>query len=697
MDLLKAIQSDNADDVRKALKGVTDVNQPPPGKLVPPLSVAAKEGKLNAARALLKAGADPRAPDMRLNALAMAVDGRQVDLVKMLLSRWTFSPETLKQAAGNATERRSITMLALLRDAGADVKSQIFDAVSRGYPEVVDWLLKQGVKVNSRSPRKNSRDATLLHLAAEHGQGAVAKLLAARGADLNARDADGATPLHRATASEVDAAFYDRRSRLAAAEGRRMGGVDFGDQADFTVVDVLLDAGADGTIRNAEGDDAMRVFIANWRHCLDPGQDDYKYQENLGDTDFRRDLVRRILARLKAAGLSGGDADDKLIAACVKGNVKAIRRALADGARLSARNPADNRGYSALGYAIIHGHTDAVRLLLKMGADASDAGRSPPQPPYSPLAIAAHSKSEIIRVLLKAGVDTNGNEASQRPLIAAAGSGRADIVRLLLRAGADPNLTEHGDAGANALTRAKESLRVAKLTKNRKETAAYTAVIRVLESRKSRLPRPSARFAPGVVFPGTFTELLVNSANKTDVGKIGDAIAQSIDGTVRQNVWGRKLTAGPRSYAVIRLDGSKWHSVLGTTGAGIVIDDAWERLAATIAARCCTWALLMCYEDVSACGAYRYYEGGRVIKHFDEGLEELAAQPGVPESVIAGKFTTMRGTARPQHASTAITSMAKEMEFRTLSYGPSAQPGEEFTFEIPGLTIKVAEAAYVTT
>ncbi|MCC6059460.1 MAG: ankyrin repeat domain-containing protein [Thermofilum sp.] len=97
---------------------------------------------------------------------------------------------------------------------------ELLDAVREGDAARVRELLRKGANANA----KDRRGWTPLHWAAAGGHAEVARLLLERGADVNARDDDDWTPLH-----------------IAAAKGR------------VEVARLLLERGADPSIRDKDG------------------------------------------------------------------------------------------------------------------------------------------------------------------------------------------------------------------------------------------------------------------------------------------------------------------------------------------------------------------------------------------------------------------------------------------------------------
>lgn len=83
---------------------------------------------------------------------------------------------------------------------------------------------------------------TLLHFAAESSDAEMVRFLASRGADLQARDRNGWTPLHTATDTDLDTS---PRDGLVAT--------------DLPTVRILLELGADDSARSTDGKTARDI------------------------------------------------------------------------------------------------------------------------------------------------------------------------------------------------------------------------------------------------------------------------------------------------------------------------------------------------------------------------------------------------------------------------------------------------------
>lgn len=262
------------------------------------------------------------------------------------------------------------------------------------------------------------------------------------GADVNARDAEGNTPL-------ILASFY----------------------AGPPCVVLLLEKGADPNAANVAGVTALIRAATNYEKTL---------------------LLLDAGAKVRVRTADRGNTP-LLLAARRPGNSRTVKLLLERGADASERN---NAGVSSIMPGAASGDVETVRLLLDAGAGADDFPRSKGPGPAeivagfrTPLMWAAYSNEvRMVRLLLDRGADPNrstyfggplshacwndGFEAAEllidrganvnardavadfTPLHWAAGneSLRPHLVKLLLACGADPNAAGGETVGALGLT-----------------------------------------------------------------------------------------------------------------------------------------------------------------------------------------------------------------------------------------------------
>ncbi len=261
-------------------------------------------------------------------------------------------------------------------------------------------------------------DAGLADAAKARDWPRVAALIGA-GADVDARQADGATALHWA-------AYWDEPDAL---EG-------------------LVRAGADVDARNDYGATPLWAACAN-RHT---------------------GAVERLLAAGADPNLGLASGETLLMRCAHTGDPRAVRALLAHGAGIEANEPA--RGQTALMWAVANRQPAATRVLLDHGAAVDARTRTVPQfrgtgelsttspqgaawfdaGGFTPLLFAArHGDIESARTLLAAGADVNDRSADgNSALVVAAMSGHENLAAFLLGQGADPDAAGAGYTALHA-------------------------------------------------------------------------------------------------------------------------------------------------------------------------------------------------------------------------------------------------------
>jgi uncharacterized protein len=250
----------------------------------------------------------------------------------------------------------SVTSIAAA-GSGSQIKEGLVEAARLGDKAAVRSLLKQHADVNARQ----ADGATALVWAAERDDLETAELLISAGANVNAANDYGVTPLS-----------------LACTNGSA------------AMVGKLLQGGADPN-------------AARWT----------------GETPLMR---------------------------CARtGNVEAVKSLLSQGADANGRET--RQGQTALMWAVAAKRPEIVRLLIERGADAKVRSKSG----FTPLMFAAQQGDlDSAQILLGAGANVNAATVEgDTALLVASASGQEALAIFLLDKGADPNAA--GPDGVTAL------------------------------------------------------------------------------------------------------------------------------------------------------------------------------------------------------------------------------------------------------
>ncbi|KAK8542904.1 hypothetical protein V6N13_136543 [Hibiscus sabdariffa] len=307
--------------------------------------------------------------------LHIAIAQSRLDIVRFLLE---FGPDI------EFLSRSGSTPLEAASDCGEEL--------------IVEYLL-----AHKASPdRSESSSRGPIHLATNGGYFEVLRLLLLNGANVDALTKDGNTALHLAVENR-------RRdcTRLLLANGADTGVRNTGDgdtalhvaagTGDEQMVKLLLQKAVNKDIRNKTGKTAYDV-AAEHGHM-------------------------RLFDALKLG--------DNLCIAARKGEVRAIRRLIENGAAIDGR---DQHGWTALHRALFKGQTDAVKMLIEKGIDID----SRDEDGYTALHCAVESgQAEVVELLVKKGADAESRtDKGVKPLQIADLLHYAGISRILIHGGA---------------------------------------------------------------------------------------------------------------------------------------------------------------------------------------------------------------------------------------------------------------------
>jgi ankyrin repeat protein len=304
-----------------------------------------------------------------------------------------------------------------------------------------------------------------------------------RGADPNAADSDGLTPLmwaawyghdgcveallNHGSGATTAAAGAARAPRASTKVGARVGAVDAkGGTAlmkaavsgSAACVRLLIAAGADHDATYSDGCTAlhsasMQGKLHAVRALLAAGAS-VNARDGKGSTALSKaalkdhvDVVRALLDAGADKELLCNEGVSPLQYACWYGAIASVKELCARGADVES---VDKKGGRAIMKASVAGSIPCLHELIKVRKAAVDARYSDGCTALS--SAAWNGKVESVRFLLECGANVNARDSTDAsPLHKAAEKGHAEIVRELLAAGADRNSLARGTTGRPAM------------------------------------------------------------------------------------------------------------------------------------------------------------------------------------------------------------------------------------------------------
>ncbi|MEN6427711.1 MAG: ankyrin repeat domain-containing protein [Phycisphaerales bacterium] len=310
-------------------------------------------------------------------------------------------------------------------------------------------LIAEGADVNARE----QDGSTPMFWAVAKGHGDIINLLLANGADINARRHNGATALHCALLNYR----YDM-ARLLIASGADPSASTIASGAtplhlaanECDIVEMLLTRGADVNARCKNGTtplhrassmgekNAVELLLA---HGADVNARDQRGRTPLHSAALCYNSTEVVGMLIDCGGDVNAEAQDgrtPLHNAVREGDPSTAMLLIEKGADVNAR---DGDGTTPLYHAAFRGQTNVVKSLFACGADVDVLGSDG----KSPLHMAAEGgRTDIIELLIANGADVSARTPyANTPLLCALDFRQADVAWLLLAKGADVNVSNN--------------------------------------------------------------------------------------------------------------------------------------------------------------------------------------------------------------------------------------------------------------
>ncbi|MBI5201584.1 MAG: ankyrin repeat domain-containing protein [Elusimicrobia bacterium] len=335
-------------------------------------------------------------------------------------------------------DRREVAKALLQRKASLQSRaadppySALQLAVARKRPELTALLLELS------SPEEIAERVggdSLLHLAVKAGDATITELLLLKGADPNARDAAGRTPMWWANTVELGELLFGKGGTLSirASDGE-------------PAVAALLKSTAEPT--------AFQLIHEN--APMDPTIVGLSLSAAV---DYKAERIVRLLVERRP---EFGARRDALFKAAARGYAEIVRMVGADGVATAqdkhgrnglhfAQNrdvvvvlnelgvyldARDDHGETPLFTAAALGRDDVADALLNKGADPGPVSTAGDTPLHM---ACARDDIELARMIADKGAEVNiRNKHGVTPLHYAAAAGNVELAKLLLKKGADP-------------------------------------------------------------------------------------------------------------------------------------------------------------------------------------------------------------------------------------------------------------------
>uniref|UniRef100_A0A3P8Z511 Ion transport domain-containing protein n=1 Tax=Esox lucius TaxID=8010 RepID=A0A3P8Z511_ESOLU len=385
------------------------------------LHAAAKQGHTAVVQALLLKGAhvDMTTKD-GLTALHVAVQNGKPLVVQMLLG---FGAQV--QLGGGKARETPLHIAARVK----------------GGEKVAEMLLKSGADVNA----EQENGETPMHIAARYGGLKMMKILIEEGGELTCRSKAGENPLHIAVrhchAAVVEEILTYLTNNKSREEAQRC--VSQGNRKGETSLHLAAELQTDSVHREGEDVHIIKTLMEYDKDITVLSETPLHYCARMGNTGVLQEMLDNVpSSRLQVAvNKHSKNGWSPLLVAAERGHPEVVSILLQNQARVDVF---DEEGKGALHLAAEQGHEDVADILLSHKAFVNAKTKLG----LTPLHLGAQKGSAgLVKLLVErhlASIDSLSLRR-QTPLHLAAVSGQLDVCSSLLTLGADVTATDiHG-------------------------------------------------------------------------------------------------------------------------------------------------------------------------------------------------------------------------------------------------------------
>lgn len=343
--------------------------------------------------------------------LELAAFGSSADIIAAFLKYAVWSPDDLEAALLQAVRTRKIATVEVLLDRVADqhiIHGPLREAILDKHEDIVKVLLFKGLGQDHVLCDNSIR---LMFTATSNGFEEVVKFMLDKGADCNSRLTNELQRWKVVRNRFMHTTFYRTKNAtpllIAADKGHE------------AVIKLLLEYGADPSLKDDNGDFSLRAALKNRHHN-----------------------VVKILMEKGLKLDSADEAEHFLRQAAEHGNLSIIEKLLGEG--VDVNTTSDQKG-PPLGWAASRNHEAVVRTLLKAQADPNcqnpDEWKSMTRTPL--LVATKHRELGSVKALLEGGANPDiPSHHGRTPLSLAAEKGRQPLIEVLLNHAATVDMAD---------------------------------------------------------------------------------------------------------------------------------------------------------------------------------------------------------------------------------------------------------------